>query len=68
MCSMSFVDAFRQYARAPMIREAVERAIEEMPADAIAVPDDLEEQVKYYLEENPESPWEEAVAEIVRRN
>jgi hypothetical protein len=37
---MSFVDAFRHYARAPMIREAVERAIEEMPADAIAVPDD----------------------------
>lgn len=32
------VDAFRHYARAPMIREAIERAIEEMPADAIAVP------------------------------
>jgi hypothetical protein len=34
--------------------------------DAVEVPADLEEQVRAYLEENPECPWEEAVAEIVR--
>jgi hypothetical protein len=34
--------------------------------DAIEVPADLEEQVKAYLEEHPECPWEEAVAEIVK--
>jgi hypothetical protein len=59
-------EAFRAYARAPKIKEAIEKAIAEMPDDAVEVPADLEEQVKAYLEENPECPWEEAVAEIVK--
>jgi hypothetical protein len=59
-------EAFRAYTRAPAIERAIERAIEAMPADTIDVPDDLEEQVRAYLEENPECPWEEAVAEIVK--
>jgi hypothetical protein len=58
--------AFRAHARAPKIKEAIEKAIADMPDDAVEVPADLEEQVKAYLEENPECPWEEAVAEIVR--
>jgi hypothetical protein len=58
-------EAFRAHARAPKIKEAIEKAIADMPDDAVEVPADLEEQVKAYLEENPECPWEEAVAEIV---
>jgi hypothetical protein len=58
-------EAFRQYALAPKIKEAVERAIEEMADDAIAVPADLAELVKDFLAENPSCPWEEAVATIV---
>lgn len=60
-------EAFRHYTRAPAIREAVERAIESLPADAITVPDDLEARVRDYLTENPECPWEEAVAAIVEQ-
>jgi hypothetical protein len=59
-------EAFRHYARAPKIKKAIERAIADMPDDAVEVPADLEEQVKAYLEGNPECPWEEAVAEIVK--
>jgi hypothetical protein len=58
--------AFRAHARAPKIKEAIEKAIADMPDDAVEVPADLEEQVKAYLEENPECAWEEAVAEIVK--
>ena len=58
-------ETYRHYARAPKIKEAIEKAIADMPDDAVEVPADLEEQVKAYLEENPECPWEEAVAEIV---
>jgi hypothetical protein len=54
------------YTRAPKIKEAVEKAIEAIPSDTIAVPDDLDQRVRDYLEENPECPWEEAVAEIVK--
>jgi hypothetical protein len=60
-------EAFRAYTRAPKIKEAIEKAIADMPDDAVEVPPDLEEQVEAYLEEHPECPWEEAVAEIVKR-
>jgi hypothetical protein len=39
--------------------------IEEMPADTIAVPDDLDARVRGYLDENPESPWDAAVRHVV---
>ena len=58
-------EAFRAYTRAPKIKEAIEKAIADMPDEAVDVPADLEEQVRAYLEENPECPWEEAVAAIV---
>lgn len=64
-CIGDLAEAFRHYARAPAIKEAIERAIEAMPADAIAVPDDLAERVRAYLDDHPECPWEDAVAALV---
>jgi DNA topoisomerase VI subunit B len=58
-------EAFRAYARAPKIKEAVEKAIEDLSGEDVEVPADLNEQVKDYLDEHPECPWEEAVAAIV---
>ena len=61
----ALADAFRAYTRAPAIKEAIKKAIEELPDDAVEIPADLDEQVAAYLEEHPEAPWEEAVAAIV---
>jgi hypothetical protein len=59
-------ETFRLFTRNDAIQDAVEKAIKEMPVKTITAPDDLEEQVRDYLEENPECPWEEAVAEIAK--
>jgi hypothetical protein len=56
--------AFRLFARSKLVEEAVEKVIEAMPADTIAVPEDLDARVRDYLDENPKSPWEEAVARL----
>jgi hypothetical protein len=56
--------AFRLFARRKLVEEAVEKFIKEMPAGTIAVPDDLNARVRDYLDENPKSPWEEAVARL----
>jgi transglutaminase-like putative cysteine protease len=61
-------DAFRAYTRAPKITEAIEKAIKELPDDAVEVPADLEERVRDYLDEHPECPWEEAVAAIAEED
>jgi hypothetical protein len=58
-------EAFRLFMRSQRIEDIVEKAIVEMPDDAIAVPDDLDARVRDYLDENPESPWEHAVRHIV---
>jgi predicted transcriptional regulator len=60
-------EAYRLFARSNLIEEAVEKFIKEMPAGTIAVPDDLNARVRDYLDENPESPWEEAVRHAVER-
>lgn len=58
-------EAYRAYIRAPKIKEAVEKVLADMPADAVPVPADLLEQVESYIEDHPEVPWEDAVAAIV---
>ena len=58
-------EAYRLFARSKLVEEAVEEFIKEMPAGTIAVPDDLNAQVRDFLDENPESPWEEAVRYVV---
>jgi hypothetical protein len=57
--------AFRLFARAKLVEAVVETAIEEMPEAPCAVPDDLDTRVKDYLDENPASPWEEAIRHAV---
>jgi hypothetical protein len=57
--------AFRLFARSKLIEAAVEKAIEEMPEEPCVVPDDLDARVKDYLDEKPESPWEEAIRHAV---
>lgn len=56
--------AFRLFARSKLVEEAVEKVIEAMPADTIAVPEDLDARVRDYLDENPKSPWEAAVRHV----
>jgi hypothetical protein len=56
--------AYRLFARSKLVEEAVEKFIEEMPDDTIAVPDDLDARVRDYLDQNPESPWEAAVRHV----
>jgi hypothetical protein len=56
--------AFRLFAR-KLVEEAVEKVIEAMPADTIAVPEDLDARMRDYLDENPKSPWEAAVRHVV---
>ena len=60
-------EAYRLFARSKLVEEAVEKFIKEIPAGTIAVPDDLNALVREYLDENPESPWEEAVRHAVER-
>jgi hypothetical protein len=57
--------AFRLFARTKVVEEAVEKVIVAMPADTIAVPEDLDARVRDYLDENPKSPWEAAVRHVV---
>ena len=49
---------------ASSLRGQSRKFIKEMPAGTIAVPDDLNARVRDYLDENPKSPWEEAVARL----
>lgn len=58
-------DAFRLFTRSKRIEKVVEEAIAVQSNDAIAVPADIEDQVRAYLAENPEEPWEAAVQHTV---
>jgi hypothetical protein len=53
--------AYRVFARSERIRTIVEEAIAADAGAEIAVPDDLEAQVRVFLAENPEFPWEDGV-------
>ena len=53
--------AYRLFARSERIRTIVEEAIAADAGAEIAVPDDLEAQVRDFLAENPEVPWDDGV-------
>jgi hypothetical protein len=55
--------AYRLFARSERIRTIVEEAIDADVDAEIAVPDDLEAQVRAFLAEHPDEPWEAAVRE-----
>lgn len=56
-------EAYRLFTRGKQIKEIVENAIAALAdADAGAIiPDDLEAQVRAYLAEHPDEPWEDAL-------
>jgi hypothetical protein len=59
------VKAYQLFAQGRRVRKAVKTVLETMGGDAeIATPDDLERRVREYLEQNPESPWDEAVRHV----
>jgi hypothetical protein len=58
-------ETYRLFVRSSRLEEMVETALQDMDDTAIAVPSDLCEQVRYYLEENPEEPWERAVEALI---
>ncbi len=56
------VAAYQLFKRGVSIREMVSQAI--AYAEPVPVPKDLERQVRAYLEEHPEAPWDTAVAKL----
>jgi hypothetical protein len=54
-------EAYCVFARSERIRTIVEEAIAADAGVEIAVPDDLEAQVRDFLANNPEVPWEDGV-------
>jgi Topoisomerase 6 subunit A/Spo11, Toprim domain len=59
--------AYRLFARNSRIEEIVEAALQDEDDTAIDVPSDLSEQVRSYLQEHPEEPWERAVEALMGR-
>ncbi len=60
-------DVYHLFERGERARRIVDEALAAMSKEEIAAPADLEERVRAYLREKPEAPWDEAVAELVRR-
>jgi hypothetical protein len=61
-------EAYALHARSGRIEEIVKTAIEEDSEKEIDVPSDLDEQVRWYLKEHPEAPWDRAVRVIAGSN
>jgi hypothetical protein len=61
-----FDKAYRLFARSERIRTIVKEAIAADADAEIAVPDDLVAQVRAYLAEHPDEPWEDAVTALQR--
>jgi hypothetical protein len=61
--------AYRRAHQVGLLNQALEAAADtaRRQAEAVDVPDDLDEQVRDYLEEHPEEPWDSAVASLVDR-
>ena len=61
--------AYRRAYQVGFLNQALEAAADtaRRQAEAVDVPDDLDEQVRDYLEEHPEEPWDSAVASLVDR-
>lgn len=57
---------YRAIAHGDLAKPGIEAAIAEATKTRVAVPADLKDQVEAYIEENPECPWDVAVAKIVR--
>jgi hypothetical protein len=60
--------AFAGFARERIARPIVERWLARLERREVAVPADLEEQVRSYLAEHPAEPWDNAVREIAQED
>ncbi len=60
-------DAYQLFVRGKRARRVAEEALAAMPTEECAAPADLEIRVRAFLEENPESAWDDAVATLVAR-
>jgi hypothetical protein len=58
-------EAYRMFKREPAIQAAVAEVKARL--DSVPVPADLEKQVRAYLTEHPEVPWDAAVAAVVKQ-
>jgi len=62
-------DAYRLFASNALVQDSAEAVIAEAIKSAnVTVPDGLVDRVTAYLEENPEAPWDDAVAAIVNED
>jgi hypothetical protein len=60
------IEAYRLFDRDAKVQKVVEEAIKNIPKDDdVAVPDDLEDRVRDYLELHPVVRWDEAVKRVV---
>ena len=57
-------DAYRLFARSKRVKTVVEEAIGAIAGAEISVPNDLSDQVRAYLAEHPDEPWERAVRHV----
>ena len=60
-------NAYRLFVRGAKARRVAEEALRNSEHDPVDVPADLDEQVRAYLAEHPEEPWDDAVEAICRR-
>jgi hypothetical protein len=58
-------ETYRLFARAEIVREKVELFLAREHCHHIDAPPDLENDVRAYLDEFPDIPWDEAIADIV---
>ena len=61
-------NAYRLFVRGAKARRVAEEALRNSEHDPVNVPADLDEQVRAYLAEHPEKPWDDAVEAICRRS
>ena len=57
--------AYRLFVRGSRVKKVAEKALADEAKAAIAVPKNLEVQVKAYFKEHPAAPWDDAVRSVV---
>jgi hypothetical protein len=57
--------AYRLFVRGSRVKKVAEKALADEGKAAIAVPKNLEVQVRAYLKEHPAAPWDEAVQSVL---
>ena len=61
-------ETFAAFTRGKAARAALQAEMARLNAEPVEVPEDLDQQVRAYLDENPEKTWDAAVKGIVEEN